>query len=91
MPRVTQQAKGKVELIMILSKTFSDINHTNIFLALCPKAIEIKTKTNKWDLIKFTSFCTAKTKRQPADWEKVFANDATNNDLKKNKKQGLNL
>ena len=41
-------------------KTFSDINHTNVFLGQSPKAIEIKAKINKWDLVKFTSFCTAK-------------------------------
>ena len=51
-----------------------------------PKAIEIKMKINRWDLIKLTSFCTAKeiinkTKRQPTDWEKISANDATNKGL----------
>ena len=44
----------------IIHKTFLDINHTSIFLGPSPKAIEIKTKTNKWDLNKLTSFCTAK-------------------------------
>ena len=76
-------------------KTFSAIKYTNVFLGQSPKAIKIKTKINKWDLIKFTSFCTAKTKRQPEDWEKVFANDGTNKDFKKRNKnktkQGLNL
>ena len=48
--------------------------------------MELKTKINKWDLIKLTSFCTAKEtinkmKRQPMDWEKIFANDATNKGL----------
>ena len=43
-----------------IGKTFSDINHTNVFLGQSPKAIEIKTKINKWDLIKPTSFHTAK-------------------------------
>ena len=45
--------------------------------------MEIKTKINKWDLIKLENFFTAneamnKMKRQPTDWEKIFANDATN-------------
>ena len=69
-----------------IGKAFSDINHTNVFLGQSPKAIEIKAKTNKWDLIKLTSFCTAKetmnkTKRQPTDWEKIFANDANDKGL----------
>ena len=64
-----------------IGKTFSDINHTNVFLGQSPKSIEIKTKINKWDLIKLKSFCTAKetinkTKRQPSEWEKIFANEA---------------
>ena len=41
-------------------KTFSDINCTNVFLGQSPKAIEIKAKINKCDLIKLTSFYTAK-------------------------------
>ena len=41
-------------------KTFSDINHRNVFLDQSPKATEIKAKINKWDLIKLTNFCTAK-------------------------------
>ena len=65
----------------IIGKTFSEIDRTNVFLGQSPKAIEIKTLTNKWDLIKLTSFCKAKatineTKRQPTDWEKIFANYA---------------
>ena len=57
-----------------IGKTFPDINCTNVFLGQSPKAVEIKAKINKWDLIKLTSFCTAKetinkTKRQPKEWE----------------------
>ena len=43
-----------------IGKTFSDINLTNVFLGQSPKATEIKAKTNQWDLIKLTSFHTAK-------------------------------
>ena len=69
-----------------VGKIFSDINCSSIFLDQSPKAIEIKTKINKWDLIKLTSFCTAretikKMKGQPKAWEKIFANNATNKDL----------
>ena len=41
-------------------KTLFDINCTSVFLGQSPKAIEIKPRINKWDLIKLTSFCTAK-------------------------------
>ena len=69
-----------------MGKTFSDINHSDVFLGQSPKAIEIKTKLYKWDLIKLTNFCTAKEtinkrKRQPMDWEKILENDATDNGL----------
>ena len=48
-----------------IGKTFSDINLTNVFSGQSPKATEIKAKRNQWDLIKLTSFCTAKeTKKE---------------------------
>ena len=43
-----------------ISRTLSDIKCSNIFFTPSPRVIEIKTKRNKWDLLKLKSFCTAK-------------------------------
>ena len=37
-----------------------DINYSKIFFNPLPRVMKIKTKINKWDLIKLKSFCTAK-------------------------------
>ena len=69
-----------------ISRTLFDMNHSNIVLDLSPKAKETKAKTNKWDLIKLKSFCIAKEiidkmKRQPTEWDKMFADDMTDEGL----------
>ena len=69
-----------------VSKTLSDINHNRILYDPLPRVMEIKVKINKWDLIKLKSFCTkketiSKVKRQPSEWEKIIANEATDKEL----------
>ena len=54
-------------------RTLDDINQSKILYDPPPRVTEIKTKVNKWDLIKLKSFCTAKVtlskvKRQPQNW-----------------------
>ena len=65
-----------------IGRTLYDINHSKILYDPPPREMEIKTKINIWDLMKLKSFYTAKetikeTKRQPSEWEKIFANEAT--------------
>ena len=58
-----------------IGRTVNDINQSKILYDPPPRVMEIKTKVNKWDLIKLKSFYTAKetiskVKRQPSEWEK---------------------
>ena len=79
----------RLDTIKLLEKNigtiFSDINGCNIFFDASPRIMEIITKINKWNLLKLQNFFTAKEtinkmKRQPTDWEKIFANDVTTRD-----------
>ena len=67
-------------------RTLYDRNHSKILFDPLPREMEIKTKINKWDLMKLQSFCTSKEtinkmKRQPSEWEKIFANEAIDKGL----------
>ena len=69
-----------------IGKTLSGINHSRILYDPPPRILEIKAEINKWDLIKIKSFCTtketiSKVKRQPSEWEKIIANEATDKQL----------
>ena len=69
-----------------IGKTLSDIHHSRILYDPPPRILEIKAKINKRDLIKLKSFCTkketiSKVKRQPSEWEKIIANEATDKQL----------
>jgi len=47
-----------------IGRTLDDINQSKILCDPSPRVTEIKAKVNKWDLIKFKSFCTAKKKKK---------------------------
>ena len=69
-----------------ISRTLNDINQSKILYDPPPRVMEMKTKVNKWDLIKVKRFCTAKetiskVKRQPSEWEKIIANEITDKRL----------
>ena len=62
-----------------------DIQCSNIFTSMPPKARDIRKKINKWDLIKIKSLCIAtensKMKRETTVWENIFANFASGKGL----------
>ena len=67
-----------------IGKTLFNIHHSRILYDPPPRILEVKAKINKWNLIKIKSFCTtkgtiSKVKRQPSEWEKIIANEGTEN------------
>ena len=71
-----------------IGRTLSDTNHSKILYDPPPRIMEIKTKINKWYLIKLHSFCTmketiSKVKRQSSEWEKIIANKKTDKESPK--------
>ena len=67
-------------------KNLFDLSRSNFLLNTSLEARETEAKMNYWDLLKIKSFCTAKetiskTKKQLAEWEKIFANDISDKGL----------
>ena len=67
-------------------KNLFDLGHSNFLLNTSPEARETKAKMNYCDLIKIKIFCTvketiSKTKSQPTEWKKIFANDISDKGL----------
>ena len=71
------------EIIKLLEENIGrtlDINQSKIFYDPPPRVMEIKTKINKWDLIKLKRTVKEtinKVKRQLSEWEKIRANETT--------------
>jgi hypothetical protein len=60
--------------------------HGKNFLNRTPVAYAVRSMIDRWDLIKFQSFCKAndpvnRTKWQLRDWEKIFTNPTSNRGL----------
>ena len=69
-----------------IGRTLDDINQSKILYDPPPRVMEIKTKVNKWDLIKLKSLCTAKEtiskmKRQLSEWEKIIGTETSDKGL----------
>ena len=67
-------------------RTLNDINQSKIFYDPPPGVMEIKTRINKWDLIKLKKLLYSKgnhkqRKRQLSEWEKIIANETTDKEL----------
>ena len=77
--------KEKLYIFLVVFTRKVCLNHSRILYDPPPQILEIKAKINKWDLIKIKSFTTketiSKVKRQPAEWEKTIANEATDKQL----------
>ena len=82
--KIKKKKERKTKIKKAFRKVFDGCS--NFLLHMSPEARETKAKMNYWDLIKIKSFCTAKetiskTKRQPTEWEKIFANDISDKGL----------
>ena len=69
-----------------VGKSLEDMGTWEKFLNRIAMAYAVRSRIDKWDLIKLQSFCKAKetvnkTKRPPTAWERIFANPKSNRGL----------
>jgi hypothetical protein len=69
-----------------LRKSLEDMDTGGKFLNRTAMTCALRSRIDKWDLIKLQSFCKAKgtvnkTKRQPTDWKKIFTNPKSDRGL----------
>ena len=69
-----------------MGKTLEDIGTGENFLNRTAMACSVRSRMDKWNLIKSQSFCKTKdtvnkTKRPPKDWERTFTNPKSDRGL----------
>ena len=85
--RLPNALEGTLKLLEEnIGRILDDINQSKILYDQPPRVMEIKTKVNKWDLIKLKTFWTtketiSKVKWQPSEWQKVIVNDTIDKGL----------
>ena len=86
----TKDLNVRTETVKLLEENIGrrldDITQREILFDLPPRVMKIKTKVNKWDLIKLKSFritkeTISKVKRQPSEWKKIITNETTDKGL----------
>jgi hypothetical protein len=74
------------EIYRGVGKGLENMGTEEKFLNRTAVAFAIRSRIDKWDLIKLQSFCKAKhtvnkTKRPPTDWERIFTNPKSDRGL----------
>jgi hypothetical protein len=69
-----------------VGESLTDMGTGEKFLNRTAMAYAVRSRIDKWDLIKVQSFCKAKdtvnkTKRPPSDWERIFTNPKSDRGL----------
>ena len=68
-----------------MGKSLEDMGTGKKFLNRTAMAYAVRSRIDKWDLIKLQSFCkandTVKTKSPPTDWERIFTNPKSDSGL----------
>jgi hypothetical protein len=69
-----------------VGKSLEDLGTGEKFLNRTAMACAVRSRIDKWDLIKLQSFCKAKetvnkTRRPPTDWERIFTNPKSDRGL----------
>jgi hypothetical protein len=68
-----------------VGKSLEDMGTGKKFLNRTAMAYAVRSRIDKWDLIKLQSFCkandTVKTKSPPTDWERIFTNPKSDSGL----------